>query len=370
MNLNSSVKFGSLEEQIFLLAHAFKARGGLFLPLFKRPPQSDVSAMYRTAGLQVEGLDLSRFDLGTLYRLVRLIYGLKIQLVHWNFYRPLNGYLAALTILTPWTRHWITDHNSRLLPIRHTGKLAKKLIKKLLLRRYSKVLCVSQFVLECLETEGTWSNLSRCVHIINTDRFLPSSLQRSCLRNKANAEELFVVLAVAHLIRPKGIDVAIRALRDLPEHVVLWVIGDGEDSQRLWELSDSLSLTTRVRFLGGQRNVEPYMQAADCFVCPSVWGEAAGLVVLEALACGLPVIASAIGGIPEFLDDGRHGFLFPPGDDRVLAERIRRLVVDPEARRRIGQEARAMAVERFSIEKRLGEYLALYVPSSGRREIW
>ena len=188
--------------------------------------------MYQAAGLQAEGLDLARFDAITLFRLLRLIYRLRIQLVHWNFYHPLNGYLWALTVLAPWVEHWFTDHISRAVPISHPASGMKKAVKGMLLRRYSKVLCVSQFVLDCLKTEGTWANLSRCVHIINTDRFIPDQVQRSCIRNKTNAEDLFVVLAVAYLIRPKGIDVAIRALTELPEHIVLWVIGDGTESQR------------------------------------------------------------------------------------------------------------------------------------------
>ena len=70
--------------------------------------------------------------------------------------------------------------------------------------------------------------------------------------------------------------------------------------------------------------MEPLLQAADCAVCPSIWSEAAGLVNLEAQACGLPVIARRIGGIPELVEDGRTGFLFTPGDHRELAERLRR----------------------------------------------
>ena len=72
------------------------------------------------------------------------------------------------------------------------------------------------------------------------------------------------------------------------------------------------------------------MQAADCLVCPSLWAEAAGLVNLEALSTGLPVVASRIGGIPEYVEDGKTGMLFPPGDHQALAALIRRLMDTPE----------------------------------------
>jgi len=122
-----------------------------------------------------------------------------------------------------------------------------------------------------------------------------------------------------------------------------------------------LGLGSRVRFLGSQRNVEPFIQAADCALCPSVWAEAAGLVNLEAMACGLPVVASRIGGIPEFVEDGRTGFLFTPGDHRELAEWIHQLCDDPELRQRMGQEARSNAIRRYSTQGLLAEHLGIYL---------
>ena len=84
------------------------------------------------------------------------------------------------------------------------------------------------------------------------------------------------------------------------------------------------------------------------------------MVNIEALACGLPVVASRIGGIPELIADGRTGFLFAPGDPQELADRIQRLTSDEPLRRRMGQEARSDAVERFSTQSQIGLYLALY----------
>jgi glycosyltransferase involved in cell wall biosynthesis len=228
------------------------------------------------------------------------------------------------------------------------------------LRRYSRVLCVSRFVFASLEAQGIWRGLSCCLHVINTDRFSPHAVERSRLRNATGTEKQFVLLAVAYLIREKGIDVAIRALKELPEQVVLWIVGNGDEAAQLKQLTVDLSLDHRVRFWGLQLNVEPFMRAADCFVCPSLWQEAAGLVVLEALACGLPVIASAVGGIPEYVEDGRNGFLCPPGAPGQLADRVRRLLDDAETLSAMSRTARSVAVERCSVATRLDEYLELY----------
>src|SRR5262245_60829972 len=358
--MNPSLKYGSLEEQIFSLACAFQKEGSLFLPLFQSAPGPEALDLYHAAGLQVEWLDLEALDFANVHRLMRLIHQHQIEILHWNLYPPVNVYICSLVLLLPRLTHYFTDHVTRELPLTLSAGGPRRAIKRVLFRRYSKVLCVSDFVLRCLKAEGLWPNLRTCTHFINTERFRPDDSARSFLRDELQAADQFVVLVVAQLVDWKGVDVVFRALRSLPSRFVAWIVGDGPDARRLAELCRTLGLEARVRFFGYQVDVSRYMQAADCLVCPTVWAEAAGLVILEGLACQLPVIASAVGGIPEFVEDRRTGFLFPPGDDAQLAERILRLEHDPEARRRMGWEARSVMVERFSTEKRLSEYLDLY----------
>ena len=81
---------------------------------------------------------------------------------------------------------------------------------------------------------------------------------------------------------------------------------------------------------------------------------------LEALASGLPVVASNIGGIPEFIEDEGNGLLFAPGDHHALATQIERLLYDPELSKRLGQRARSDAMDKFSIERRIPEYVDVY----------
>jgi glycosyltransferase involved in cell wall biosynthesis len=359
IDLDASRKFGSLEEQVVTLARAFAERGGLFLPLFLRPPGPRGRVPYEEAGLPVAALDLRGFRPSNLVRLLRLVRAHRIDVIHWNFYPPLtNGYLWALTLLAPRVEHYLTDHNSRLVPLPAGGRFRP--LKRVLLRRYSRVVGVSRFVVDCLRRQGTWPGVDCRPHFINTDRFRPDETARAEVRGRLGAAGQFVLLTVTHLIPEKGVDVAVRSLRDLPPHVVLWVVGDGPESRRLAELSGELGVRERVHFLGLQNEVEPYMQAADAFVCPSVWAEAAGLVCVEAQGCGLPVVASDTGGIPEYVADGDTGLLFRPGDAAGLAERVRRLLDDPEARGRMGRRARDRAVEQFSAAARLQEYLDLY----------
>jgi glycosyltransferase involved in cell wall biosynthesis len=361
LDLDASRKFGSLEEQMFLLARAFQRESSLFLPLYIAPPCSRGLVPYEEAGLEVASLDLRRFRVPTLLRLLRLVIARQIEVIDWNFYPPLlNLYPWLLTLCAPWVQHYFTDHNSRTAPTPPARGLLSRLVKRVLLRRYARVIGVSQFVVDSLQQQQAWSNLTCRLHFVNTERFAPAPERRSALRKQFDADDRFVLLSVANLIADKGIDVALRALRELPEQVVLWIVGDGEEHDALRTLTDELGLGKRVRFLGLQSEVEPYLQAADCFVCPSRWAEAAGLVCIEAQACGLPVVASDIGGIPEYVADNHTGFLSPAGDAEQLARRVRRLFDDPESCRRLGRQAREEAVERFSVPARLDDYLDLY----------
>jgi glycosyltransferase involved in cell wall biosynthesis len=359
--LDPDQKFGSLEEQICLLADAFRDLGSLFLPLFLCPPGPGKTRQFEERGVRAECLDLARFRFRALERLQKLIGRERIEVVHWNFTQPVsNPYLWSLTVLAPRVKHYYTDHISRPAPVPPARRGLTRMLKTCLLSRYHKIACVSRFVRDCLEGEGAWGNTVCCLHFINTDRFRPDEGVRAEVRRREKAEGRFVVLAVAHLIREKGVDLALRALAELPADVVLWVAGDGCEAGPLRRLQAELGLGQRVRFLGLERNVAPYMQAADCFACPSLWAEAAGLVNLEAQAVGLPVVGSRGGGIPEYVADGETGLLFTPGDFRALAECIRRLHGDPQLCRRMGQAARAHALRCFSPESRLGDFLRLY----------
>ena len=359
-HLDPSRKFGSLEEQAFLLASAFRERGGLFLPAFLAAPEAVGRARYQAAGLEVAALGLDRFRPRILARLLRLIARHDIEVIDWNFFPPLtNGYVWALSVLAPRLQHYFTDHNSRAAED-SPGRSRLAAAKRLFLNRYSRVFGVSRFVVDSLREQAVWPVADCRLHFINTDRFAPDPEVRADVRRRLDADGRFVLVTTAYLIKEKGIDVAVRALARLPDSVVLWVVGDGAESAALRALATDLGVQNRVRFLGLQARVEPYMQAADVFVCPSRWAEAAGLVNIEAQACGLPVLASRIGGIPEYVIDGRTGVLFAAGDHEELADAVRRLLDSPDRFRAMGREARELAVGQFSVAARLEDYLNLY----------
>jgi glycosyltransferase involved in cell wall biosynthesis len=98
-----------------------------------------------------------------------------------------------------------------------------------------------------------------------------------------------------------------------------------------------------------------YYQAADAYFHPSR-ADTAPFSVLEAMAAGLPVVATSVGGIPEQVEDGRSGFLVPPGDTMAMAERLGKLISDPEECEEMGSYARSRALEQFDFERQVGDF--------------
>lgn len=142
-----------------------------------------------------------------------------------------------------------------------------------------------------------------------------------------------VGLAVRRLAHRMGLDVLLRAWAALPGDPLLLLAGDGEARVPLEALRDELGLQERVRFLGrvSDEELPQLYAAADFTVVPSVALEGFGLIVLESLACGTPVIASDTGGMAEVLPDLDHSLLVPPGDIDALVARLRQAIQEPNS---------------------------------------
>lgn len=175
-------------------------------------------------------------------------------------------------------------------------------------------------------------------------------------------EEPVVLIAIGRLIKRKALDNLLMALSRLEHRELrLLIIGEGPEEGHLRDLSERLGLSSRVEFLGpiwGERKFQ-YLAASDIFVLPSVH-EGFGLAFLEAMHCGLPVIASSTGGQTDFLKDGETGFLVPVGDVDTLADRILRLTGNAALRERISRFNQEY-VKRFQISGVAERYEALFL---------
>jgi glycosyltransferase involved in cell wall biosynthesis len=161
------------------------------------------------------------------------------------------------------------------------------------------------------------------------------------------------LLFVGRLAAVKGVPVLLDAVAQLSQDhpdAELVIAGDGPDRQRLESRAKDLGISDRVRFLGyqSQSQVRKLLRETDVFAMAS-FAEGVPVVLMEAMAAGVPVVATRIAGVPELVDDGACGFLVPPGDTEALAERISLLFDDPASRNRFAGAGRAKVEQEFNL---------------------
>ena len=172
------------------------------------------------------------------------------------------------------------------------------------------------------------------------------------------------LVTVGRLQAPKDAITLVRALAAVhgsPFETV--VVGDGPDRPAVEEEVRRLGLERAVELVGERDDVPELLATADLFVLSSR-SEGLPLSILEAMAAGLPVVASRVGGIPEVVVDGETGLLVPPGDPQRLADAVERLLADPSLRRRLGEAGRRRVAEHFDLASVQRAHLDLY-----RREL-
>ena len=165
------------------------------------------------------------------------------------------------------------------------------------------------------------------------------------------------LLSVGRLRAPKDFVTLVRAMTGLEAR--LRIAGDGPDRAALEAEIGRLGLRDRVELLGTRADIPELLAGADVFVLATD-SEGLPMSVLEAMAAGLPVVASAVGGVPEVVRDGETGALVPPRDSAVLAEALGRIVADPALRDRLGEAGRQRVQSEFSLERFEREHLELY----------
>jgi glycosyltransferase involved in cell wall biosynthesis len=206
------------------------------------------------------------------------------------------------------------------------------------------------------------------------DKFVEAGLPAARMAVKPNFVDLPApreygpragALFVGRLSQEKGVDVLARAARLLPD-AAIDVIGDGPQEGLLQDVPG-------VRMLGRQAPEDIYarMRTAGCLVLPSVWYENFPRVLVEAFACGLPVVASRLGAMADLIEEGVTGLLFEPGDAAQLAERLAWAQANPERMHRMGANARAEYELKYTPEVNFAQLQAIYrevlKDSQGRR---
>lgn len=259
------------------------------------------------------------------------------------------GRIAALRANAPYLV--TTEHN-----INRDEGLGKRLVKRVLARRTDRIVAVSEAVLH---------------HSLRVDRIpidravvIPDGVDLERFRPMPQAPDRREVrfLTVARCVPQKGIDILLDAfamVRAALPHATLTIIGDGPLRSQLEQQARAYHLSDRVTFLGFRRDLEDCYHRADIAVFPSRW-EGLGIAAIEAAACGLPVIASVVGGLQEVVVDYETGILVPPEEPQLLADAMRELAGDTARRVLFGHAGRRHVERHFDIRRIVERYEELY----------
>lgn len=231
----------------------------------------------------------------------------------------------------------------------------KRCVKRRLTRRTDRIVAVSDAV-RSYSVRVDRVPLGKVIVIpngVDCERFRPAP---------AASHDGIRFLSVGRLVRQKGHDVLLDAfavLRDRLPRATLDVVGDGSLRSMLEHLVRTYHLEGRVRFQGFQRDLPTWYRRADIVVLPSRW-EGFGIAAIEASACGVPVVASAVGGLQEAVADGETGVLVPPEDPKLLADAMVELARDAPRRALMGHAARRRVEKEFDIQRVVERYEELY----------
>lgn len=300
-------------------------------------------------------------DLRALWRLVRLIHRERIDILHTH--NP-TGHLWGLAAARFFPRLCVigTEHS-----IHYQGRAGRFYLHLLrrLGRRFDYVIACSDFVRATHEKCGALpSRKYLTIHNgISIEQFVRIS-PKADARRQGNGEkgELPVIGAVGSLTPHKGHAYLLSAIAKLHAYSFyprVMIVGNGPLYGDLKEQIIELDLTEQVILLGARDNIPEVLTSFDIFVLPSL-REGFPITILEAMAAGLPVIATDVGGNKEAIVDGETGMIVPPADPDELALALRTMLEDPKLAREMGRNGRNRVTEKFQVGKMVAATEGLY----------
>lgn len=223
------------------------------------------------------------------------------------------------------------------------------------------VTAVSHFLKnETEQNYGVKKEIEVIENFVDTSIFHPIDARNLRRLIAPNGER--ILIHVSNFRSVKRVQDAIRAFKKILDTGIkakFLLVGDGPDRGECQALGRELGIAQHLRFLGKQSELAALLAASDVFVIPS-GNESFGLAALEAMACGIPVISSDVGGLPEVNIDGNTGFVVPMGDVDAIAERTMQLLSDEDLRQRMGLASLQRATTEFSLEQLIPRYESLY----------
>jgi glycosyltransferase involved in cell wall biosynthesis len=364
----NSITMGGVEEHVRQIATGLRARGAIVTVICPEAPQIDpLAEAVSGTGAEVVRLDLLmrmglRSSLKRLRRLVRLLKDNRVQVLHIH----LTGYSGGRWAV-------LAARLARVPATICTIQIAPAQPERLSIRieRRGMNLLVDQFIAVSRATRGQLIEFAALSpektivipNAVELSRYenVPRTARIEVRRQFGIPDDAPLMGSVARLDPQKGLTYLVAAMPAVVARaptVHLLLVGDGPLRASLEEQAAALGMTDRIHFAGQQWDIPRYLAALDVFVLPSLF-EGLPLSILEAMAAGLPVVATSVDGTPEATEDGVTGYLVPPADSSALATALVRLLEEPAAAVRMSAEARIRS-RTFSLDALLDRLSTAY----------
>lgn len=283
-------------------------------------------------------------DVRAIMRIINIVRKERIRLIIANSGREYWPAVVAAKIT-----------GAKVVFVRHQVDRIRKTTRWLITHHVERVVAVSKAVQDALLQSGIPPAKIEVIHnSLRLEQFNPLLIDREEVRRELGIASTDIVVGlVGKLDRGKGVFDALAALGSVAKkhpNVRLLYVGDGPERLPLEEEARGKSLHEMVIFAGVRRDIERMYAAMDIFTLPSTCEEAFGMVLIEAMAMGKPVIATRVGGIPEIVEHEVTGILIPPHDAPALADAVARYIENRQFAARVAAEGRKLVERNFSDE--------------------
>jgi glycosyltransferase involved in cell wall biosynthesis len=354
----SSFGMGGQERVALALAELQRAAGHRVMALsLAEPPDGPISALFRASGVQTASVPKRgpSFDPTLAMRLAQYARKARVDVVHTHNPQALvYGAPAAGLARVPCvhTKHGVNPDPARRMWLR---RAASKMVDA-----YVAVTpTLARLAVDHAECDPL--KLRVIPNGVDTRRFAPDAEARKRIRSELGIPEAaWVVGTVGRLSPEKNQGLLIEAMApmlDPRRHLV--IVGDGPQRQDLEARAQATLRPERIHFTGPREDVAALLASFDAFALTS-HSEGLPLVLLEAMAAGVPVVATAVGGVPDLVEHGRTGSLVPAGDGTALLTELVRLSTRPQSALETAVTARHLVLERHSTEHMVSAYESLY----------
>lgn len=294
----------------------------------------------------------------TIARVAEILRRERVDVVHCHNRKALL-YGGLATLLAPRSRLVYTKHGASHWDGGVTARLGR-----LVMRRARAVIAVSQDI-ERGVLAGNWADRRRVHTVLNgvdLEQFRPRPDRDAVRRDIGIPPDARVIGTVARLSPEKdqaSLLAAFARIAPVVPDARLVLVGDGPLRVALETQARGLGITKRTHFLGERKDVAALLGVMDVFCLPSLT-EGTSLTLLEAMATGLPVVATAVGGTPEVVSNGSSGLLVTPGEPDRLAEALLQVLQSDQRARRFGEAGRAIVGTRYSMQSMVERYAGIY----------